>query len=149
MSSPADWPSVEPRPRHSPRFIRQVWLQIYLPLFVGFLLLIGLVALMRRGAVGTPSVWADASTVILLIPVIVIGLLFMLASIGLAIGLGYLIGWLPGPIRKGWEVFVQVEATVRRGADLAVRPMLMAKGLSASVRQGVEAVTSVFRAGQG
>jgi len=149
MSSPADWPSVEPRPRHSPRFIRQVWLQIYLPLFVGILLLIGFVGLIRRSAVGTPSVWADASTVILLIPVIVIGLLFMLASIALAIGLGYLIGWLPGPIRRGWEVFMQVEATVRRGADLAVRPMLMAKGLSASVRQSVEIVASVFRAGQG
>jgi len=149
MSSPADWPSVEPRPRHSPRFIRQVWLQIYLPLFVGILLLIGLVVLVRRSAVGTASVWADASTVFLLIPVIVIGLLFMLASIALAIGLGYLIGWLPGPIRRGWEVFMQVEATVRRGADLAVRPMLMAKGLSASVRQSVEAVASVFRAGQG
>ena len=149
MSSPADWPSVEPRPRHSPRFIRQVWLQIYLPLFVGILLLIGFVGLIRRSAVGTPSVWADASTVILLIPVIVIGLLFMLASIALAIGLGYRVGWLPGPIRRGWEVFMQVEATVRRGADLAVRPMLMAKGLSASVRQSVEAVASVFRAGQG
>ena len=149
MSSPADWPSVEPRPRHSPRFIRQVWLQIYLPLFVGILLLIGLVVLVRRSAVGTASVWADASTVFLLIPVIVIGLLFMLASIALAIGLGYLIGWWPGPIRKGWEVFVQVEAIVRRGADLAVRPMLTAKGLSASVRQGVEVVASVFRAGQG
>jgi len=44
---------------------------------------------------------------------------------------------------------VQVEAIVRRGADLAVRPMLTAKGLSASVRQGVEVVASVFRAGQG
>src|SRR3972149_10100593 len=101
MSSPADWPSIEHRPRHSPRFIRQVWLQIYLPLFVGLLLLIGMVVLVRRSAVGTASVWAGASTVFLLIPVIVIGLLFMLASIALAIGLGYLIGWLPGPLREG------------------------------------------------
>ena len=149
MSSPADWPSSEPRPKHPPRFIRQVWLQIYLPLFVGLLLLIGLVVMLRRSAVGTASVWADASTAFLLIPVIVIGLLFMLASIALAIGLGYLIGWLPGPIRRGWELFVQVEAGVRRGADLAVQPMLLTKGLWASVREGLMVVASIFRARQG
>src|SRR3989304_9060623 len=118
MSSPADWPSVEPRPRHSPRFIRQVWLQIYLPLFVGILLLIGFVGLIRRSAVGTPSVWADASTVILLIPVIVIGLLFMLASIALAIGLGYLIGWGAGPIPRGGGGVMRGAGARPPGAEL-------------------------------
>lgn len=126
--------------------MRQIWLQIYLPLFVGMLLLIGLTLFLRRGAVGTASAWADASTALLLMPVIMLGFLFTLALIALAIGLGYLIGWLPGPIRKGWELLLQVESAVRRGADLAAKPMISAWGLWASLRASVNAVTSIFRA---
>jgi len=121
-------------------------LQIYVPLFVGLLVLIGLVLLLRRGAVGSAGAWADASTVFLLIPVILLGFLFTLACIALAVGLGYLIGWLPGPIRKGWEVLLRVRSGVRRGADLAARPIVSAKGVWASLRAGVDSVTSIFRA---
>jgi hypothetical protein len=126
--------------------LRQVWLQIYLPLLVGLLALIGLVVFVRGGGIGTASVWADASTVFLLIPVIILGLLLTLVCVALSVGLGYLIGWLPGPIRKGWEGFLRVESTVRRGADMAARPMIAAKGLWASLRAGVASVTSIFRA---
>jgi hypothetical protein len=146
MQPRTDWVSSEPRPKPSPRYLRQIWLQIYLPLFIGLLALIGLVVFLRRGAVGTASAWADASAVFLLIPVILLGFLFTLVCIALAIGLGYLIGWLPGPIRKGWEVVLKVRSGVRRGADLAARPIVSAKGVWASLRAGVASVTSIFRA---
>lgn len=146
MQPRTGWLSSEPRPKPSPRYLRQIWLQIYLPLFVGVLALIGLVVFLRSGGVGTASAWADASTVFLLMPVIILGLFLTLACIALSIGLGYLIGWLPGPIRKGWEVLLRVESGVRRGADVAARPMISAKGLWASMRAGVDAVTSIFRA---
>lgn len=125
--------------------MRQIWLQIYLPLFVGLLGLIGLVVFLRNGGVGTASAWADASTVFLLMPVIILGLFLTVVCIGLSVGLGYLIGWLPGPIRKGWEALLRVESGVRRGADMAARPMISAKGVWASMRAGAEAVTSIFR----
>jgi hypothetical protein len=146
MQPHTDWIPSEPRPKPSPRYLRQIWLQIYLPLFVGLLVLIGLVYFLRAGGVGTTSAWADASTVLLLIPVILLGFLFTLACIALAVGMGYLIGWLPGPIRKGWEVLLRVRSGVRRGADLAARPIVSAKGVWASVRAGVNSLTSIFRA---
>jgi hypothetical protein len=147
MESRTGWLASEPRPKPSPRYLRQIWLQIYLPLFVGILGLIGLVILLRRGAVGTASAFADASTVFLLIPVIFLGLLFTLVCIALSVGLGYLIGWLPGPIRKGWEALIRVESGVRRGADLAAQPMISAKGVWASVQAVLDSVASIFRAG--
>lgn len=147
MQPRAEWPSNGPRPKPSPRYLRQVWLQIYLPLFVGLAALIGLVVILRSESIGTASVWADASTVILLIPVILLGFLFGLVCLALAFGLGYLIGWLPGPIRQGWEVLLQVKSGVRRGADVAARPLISIKGVWASLRAGVNAVTSIFRAG--
>lgn len=146
MQSRNDWVSNETRPKPSPRYLRQIWLQIYLPLFVGLLVLIGLVLFLRRGGVGSAGAWADASTVFLLIPVILLGFLFTLACIALAVGLGYLIGWLPGPIRKGWEALLRVRSGVRRGADLAARPIVSVRGVWASVRAGVDSVTSIFRA---
>jgi hypothetical protein len=121
-------------------------LQIYLPLFLGLLVLIGLVYSLRQGGVGTAGAWADASTVLLLVPVGLLGFLFMLACIALSVGVGYLIGWLPGPIREGWEFFLRISSGVRRGADLAARPIVSAKGVWASLRAGVDLVTSIFRA---
>jgi hypothetical protein len=139
-------PASEPRPKPSPRYLRQIWLQIYLPLFVGLLVLIGMVILLRRGGVGTASAWADASTVFLLIPVILLGFLFTLALIAFAVGMGYLIGWLPGPIRKGWEILIQIRSGARRGADMVARPIVSARGVWAALRAAVESVTSIFRA---
>jgi hypothetical protein len=147
MESHAGWSASEPRPKPSPRYLRQIWLQIYLPLFVGVLGLIGLVVFLRRGAIGTASAFADASTVFLLIPVIILGLLFTLVCLALSVGLGYLIGWLPGPIRKGWEALIRVESGVRRGADVAALPMISAKGAWASLKAMVDSVASIFRAG--
>lgn len=146
MRSRAGWPPNVTRSKPSPHYLRQIWLQIYLPLFVCLLLLIGLVVFFRAGAVGTASAWADASMVFLLMPVILFGLLFALVCIALAIGLGYLIGWLPGNIRKGWEASLHVASAVRRGADLAVRPMISAKGMWFSMRSSIDAIMSIFRA---
>lgn len=106
-----------------------------------------MVVFLRRGAIGTASAFADASTVFLLIPVIILGLLFTLVCLALSVGLGYLIGWLPGPIRKGWEALIRVESGVRRGADVAALPMISAKGAWASLKAMVDSVASIFRAG--
>jgi hypothetical protein len=138
--------STEPRPKPSPRYLRQIWLQIYLPMFVGLLVLIGIAILLSRGGVGTAGAWADASTVFLLIPVILVGFLFTLVLIAFAVGVGYLIGWLPGPIRKGWEILIRVRSGVRRGTDMAARPIVSVRGVWASLRAGVNSVTSIFRA---
>jgi hypothetical protein len=146
MQPRENWAPSEPRPRPSPQYLRQIWLQIYLPLFVGLVALIGLVFFLRGSAVGSAGAWADTSMVFLLIPVILLGFLFTLACIAVAVGLGYLIGWLPGPIRRGWEILLRVNSGIRRGADLAARPIVSAKGVWASMRAGVDSVTSIFRA---
>lgn len=79
-------------------FRRAVWLQVYLPLMVGAILVValvafGLVASGRGGA--TTSGMADVALAALLMPVMIIGVLALAAIVLLTVGVAKLIGWLP------------------------------------------------------
>jgi hypothetical protein len=79
-------------------FRRAVWLQVYLPLMVGAILVaalitFGLMATGRGGA--TTSGMADMALVALLMPVMILGVLALAAIVLLTVGVAKLIGWLP------------------------------------------------------
>src|SRR5512136_996637 len=93
--------------RQKAGFQRAIWLQVYLPLLAGVLLIVALVALalVASGRGGAPiGAMADVALVALLLPVMLLGVLVLAAVILLAVGIGKAIGWLPPRARVVQQV---------------------------------------------
>ncbi len=103
---------------------RHIWLQIYLPLALGLIILVGLVIWVILAGFGTTSVWSDVGLVLIIIPTFVIGLLIFVVLIGITYGLFRLIDILPDPIDRVYLTVEQVGEGASQGADLAVKPVL-------------------------
>jgi FtsH-binding integral membrane protein len=79
-------------------FHRTVWLQVYLPLAIGVILVVALVAVgLAAGGQGgtTTSAMADVVLMALLMPAMLVGVIALAAIVLLAVGVARLIGWLP------------------------------------------------------
>jgi len=79
-------------------FRRAVWVQVYLPLMVGAILVLALIAFglaaSGRGDTATSGM-ADVALVALLLPAMLLGVLALAAIALLAFGIVRLIGWIP------------------------------------------------------
>jgi hypothetical protein len=107
---------------------RSFILQVMLPLLLGILILSAIIALVWLGEYGTASAWADTSLVFILIPWLCVGL-FPLAIISAVwYGVFKLTAWLPRYIRKANEYIDKAGYYLRRGSDLAIKPMFVIKG---------------------
>jgi len=105
-------------------YLRQVRRQVYLPLAVGVLAVVGLVVLAGTAHVAGTRTWADVALVFLLLPVLVVGVLVLGAAVGGAYLVTRLIQILPEPaarVRLYWRRYSRM---AERGADLAVEPIL-------------------------
>jgi hypothetical protein len=119
--------------------------QIYLPLAVGLILLFAALAGLAVGEIGDASTWADIALAYLLVLMIVAALVFLAAVALLAYGVTWLIGNLPGPAWRVQQAVGRVRVGVRRGADLGVRPLVLARSMWAAVVAVVQSVESVFK----
>ncbi len=106
---------------------RQVRKQIYLPLIVGILVVLaGVITIIIYGvrAESTLRRWADVSLIWVIIPVMFIGVLFMIATMGILFGVTRLLGVTPGYFRIVQESINQVERRVLQATDGLVEPVL-------------------------
>lgn len=136
---------AERNPATQSAFRRQVRRQIYLPLAVGLILLFAALAGLAVGEIGDASTWADIALAYLLVLMIVAALVFLAAVALLAYGVTWLIGNLPGPAWRVQQAVGRVRVGVRRGADLGVRPLVLARSMWAAVVAVVQSVESVFK----
>jgi hypothetical protein len=125
------------RVRHS--YLRQVRRQVYLPLALGVLAVIGLVVLAGTAQVAGTGTWADVALVIMLLPVLIVGVVVLGAAVGAAYLAARLIQILPEPaarVRLHWNRYRRM---AERGADMAVEPILKGhalwNGAAATARQ--------------
>jgi hypothetical protein len=110
-------------------FRRAVWLQVYLPLILGAILVAALIAFALvasgRGG-GTTSGMADVALVALLLPVMLLGVLALAAIILLSVGVARLIGWIPDRSsivqRIAAQASQQSDRIARRVAEVIVIP---------------------------
>jgi hypothetical protein len=123
---------------------RQIWLQIYLPMILGVIILAGLGIWVVLEGFGTASVWADVGLVLIIIPTFVIGLLVFAALIGITYGLFRLIGILPDPIDKVYLTVERVREGASQGADLAVKPMIAVLKAGAALKAVWKEIISLF-----
>jgi hypothetical protein len=123
---------------------RHIWLQVYLPVALVVIILAGLGIWVVLAGFGTASVWADVGLVLIIIPTFVIGILIFAALIGMTYGLFRLIGILPDPIDKVYLTVERVGEVMSRGADLAVRPVIIVRKMGAALKAVWNAIASLL-----
>lgn len=123
---------------------RHIWLQIYLPLALGVITLVGLGIWVVLADFGTASVWGDVSLVLIIIPTFVIGLLIFAALLGITYGLFRLIDILPDPIHRVHMIVERVGEVTSQSADLAVRPVIAVQKTGAALKAVWKAIASLL-----
>lgn len=136
---------LEPNPVTREAFRRQVRSQIYLPLVVGLVVVAALGVWLWREGVGSARVWADAATILLLLPLLVIGLLGLIVVAAAAYAIAFLIGWLPGYTRQAQRIVAQAQGQLRRASDLAVTPVTVPRSAWAAARAGLARFADFIR----
>ncbi len=131
---PPDHPSYQ---RHK----RQLWAQILLPIIVAALIFAALTYLTLRAAFetgGDVARWAAISTIWLVLPVMVGGLL-LLSILGAAI---FMLTNVPGFILpysyQAQRTFYRIEYGTKRLAMMIHRPILLAQGMLSMVKSGID-----------
>jgi hypothetical protein len=133
-------PPLPRNPRTERLHRRDLAWQIYLPF--GLALLAALVATGFAiwagvsGQAAADSVWADVSLIFLIIIAAAIALVPLALVAGLAVGVWYILRYLPGYARVAQEYLAQAAAYVRRAADRAAAPFIAVNGAAAGVRGG-------------
>jgi hypothetical protein len=138
-------PSRRPNPVTRAAFRRQVWRQIYLPFFLGALVIGSVAALLWTRGLALPSAWADASLILLLLPTLVLALVPIVVLGVLSYGVVYLIQRIPGPAHEAQRAVARVRRTARQGAGIAVEPILVARSAQAVVEAVGQRLLTVLR----
>ena len=116
------------------RFRRQVQLQVYLPLLAALLALVTLVIVLSLQGVGDVSVWADASLVLMTMPICLVGLVLLVAAGAAALGVMRLIGVIPPYTYRVQQGLAQAARQVQRVVDGGARPVMVLNVAGASAR---------------
>jgi len=119
---------------------RQVWTQILLPVLIGALLLVAapIVAwLTAMGGGGDVGRWAAISTMWLLIPVLIFGLILLAVLIGLIFVGARLAGLIPRYSLRIQNIAVRAAGGTQRATAMIRRPVLAVQGLGALARTGL------------
>ena len=128
--------AFEPNPLTQRKHRQEVLWQISIPLAAGMLLVLaaGAGVIFASAAGGAVDRWASISLIWLIIPTMILTLLLIVVTAALAYGLIRLIGVLPGYSRRLQDIFVMINARLRKIADAAVEPALRVHSFTASLR---------------
>ncbi len=111
--------------------------QIILPIilsalvFVGLIVLISLATFTRGGDVGR---WAAISTIWIVIPIMIAGLIFLLVLIGLIYLMARALGALPYYTGIAQDYVYKARGYIIRAADMAAKPILALDGWLESIK---------------
>jgi hypothetical protein len=132
-------PPIDSLPRRAGRtstdedFRRTVALQVYLPLGVGVIvvaLAVGL-GLVAGGAGGlSAGGMADVSTILLLLPLMLLGLIALLGFAAVVVGLERLVRWLPPRSRQVQRLAARIARKSEDVADKSVQVIVVPKALA-------------------
>ena len=117
---------------------KQIWTQILLPLlltvllFLAVILLTSLATFRDNGEVGR---WAAISTIWLVIPVMLAGLIFLALLAGMIYLLARLTGLIPPYSYQAQRFVHRIEGQVKRGAELTRKPVLFLDILKSQIKK--------------
>lgn len=135
-----------PQPTHYSYEIhrRQVVRQVILPVVLAALVVIGMVVLIslvtfnQGGDVGR---WAAVSTIWIVIPVMLAGLVFLVILIGLIYLLARALGGLPYYTGIAQDYVYKARGYIIRGANMVVKPILALDGLLENIKAFLGRIT--------
>jgi len=133
-----------PPPRDHPSYQlhrKQMWTQILIPILLSAIIFIAIIVLTSlatfRGD-GDVTRWAAISTIWLVLPVMLAGLMLLIILIAIIYLLGRLIGIIPPYSHQAQRFVYQIEGYVRRGTDMLVRPALLVDAIKSQIKKAVE-----------
>lgn len=129
-----------PQPVHESykRHRRELAWQIILPVALTALLIVVLIVLMINIATfqqgGDVARWAAVSTIWIVIPMMIAGLVFLALLVALVYLMKRLLGITPTYTGLAQDYVHKAAAYVRRGTEMAVRPVLFLNGIGAGIK---------------
>lgn len=129
-----------PQPEHYSYQVhrKQVVRQVILPVVIASLLLIGLIVLIclatfnQGGDVGR---WAAISTIWIVIPILLVGLILLALLIGLIYLLARALGAMPRYTGLVQDYVYLAQGYIVRGADMVVKPILAVDGWLENIKE--------------
>ncbi len=116
---------------------RQFWFQIFLPVILAVVLIIVVAVITGVAAFGeggdSPR-WSAISTIWLVIPVMVFGLLFLALLVGLIYLLVRTLQVIPPYSSKAQYYVNRGASEAKRFSDMTTRPVLFLEGIKASLK---------------
>ncbi len=117
---------------------RELWTKILIPMLAAVVViaaiatLTGVAAFREASDVGR---WAAISTIWIIVPFMVAGFVFLVIFLGLIYGMARLLKLIPPYTGYAQKIVWRVEGYVKRGADLAVKPILLVEGITATLKR--------------
>ncbi len=116
---------------------RQMRWQVWAPLIASIVVFVALVTLTIIGAVGGSSQvsrWANLSSVWIITPVLLSGLIFLVIFAACIYGMSKLLKHVPGWMLRLQMAIEQVALIARRAADAAAQPVMATSSVKASAQ---------------
>lgn len=130
-------------------FRRQVWLEIYLPLAAGGMILaIGALVLWQGSGGGLPT-WRDTALVLLVLPWLVIGIVALLVVATLGVVIGRVVIWLPPRARRAQGILERTSDAARRTGDALAEPLIKVRAAWGASRTAARAGAGAVWRGKG
>jgi uncharacterized membrane protein len=128
-----------PKPEHYSYFVhrRQRNTQIILPVVLGALAFIGMIVLVSLATFnsdGDVGRWAAISTIWIILPMMIAGLILLAILIVLIILLARALGILPYYTGVAQDAVHRAGGYIMRAADLAVKPILVLNGWAGTIK---------------
>lgn len=139
MNAQGQAPKVSPHPKH---LRDRVW-QIWVPMGIAVLIVLGVMVyavVLATGAGNAVAEWASVSLIILILPALLGALVFLAITAGLAFVVTLLIGRLPYYTRKIRVFLLNLNRTVERLGNQTTKPFVTYNSWRAGVRRGREVV---------
>jgi hypothetical protein len=120
------------------RHRKQLISQIILPVVISSILIVGLIVLVNvatfrdNGDVGR---WAAISTIWIVIPMMVAGLIFLIILGGIVYLLKYLLNLTPIYTGQAQNFVYKIFGYIKRASDAAVKPVIYIDGVGASIER--------------
>ncbi len=135
-----------PHPEHYSylRHRKQRTTQIILPMVVSTLLLVGLIVLISLstfGSGGDVGRWAAISTIWIIIPLLIAGLISLAILIGLIYLMSRALSALPHYTGIAQDYVFKAKAYIVRGADMIAKPVISVDGFIENIKAFFERIT--------
>ena len=130
LSSPPEHPSYL---KHR----RELWTKILIPMLLAVAVIVAVATLTGIATFrdnGEVERWAAISTIWIVIPIMGAGLLLLLVFIAILYGMARLLALIPTYTGQAQKIVWRIEGAIKRGADMAVKPILALGGIIATLK---------------